>query len=34
VSASFRDTFVFAIIVVVLFLRPAGLLAAQHRQRV
>jgi len=34
VSASFRDTFVFAIIVLVLFLRPAGLLAAQHRQRV
>ncbi len=34
VSASFRDTFVFAIIVLVLFLRPAGLLAAQRRERV
>jgi branched-chain amino acid transport system permease protein len=34
VSASFRDTFVFAIIVLVLFLRPAGLLAAQQRERV
>jgi branched-chain amino acid transport system permease protein len=34
VSASFRDTFVFAVIVVVLFLRPAGLLAAQRRERV
>jgi branched-chain amino acid transport system permease protein len=34
VSASFRDTFVFAIIVLVLFLRPAGLLASQQRARV
>ncbi len=34
VSASFRDTFVFAIIVLVLFLRPAGLLASQRRERV
>lgn len=34
VSASFRDTFVFAIIVLVLFLRPAGLLATQRRERV
>lgn len=34
VSASFRDTFVFAIIVLVLFLRPAGLLAGQRRERV
>lgn len=34
VSASFRDTFVFAIIVVVLFVRPAGLLASQQRARV
>ncbi len=34
VSASFRDTFVFAIIVIVLFLRPAGLLATQRRERV
>jgi branched-chain amino acid transport system permease protein len=34
VSASFRDTFVFAIIVIVLFLRPAGLLASQQRARV
>jgi branched-chain amino acid transport system permease protein len=34
VSASFRDTIVFGIIVLVLFLRPAGLLAAQRRERV
>ena len=34
VSASFRDTIVFMIIVLVLFLRPAGLLAAQRRVRV
>lgn len=34
VSASFRDTFVFLIIVLVLFLRPAGLLASQRRERV
>jgi len=34
VSANFRDTIVFSIIVLVLFLRPAGLLAAQRRERV
>ncbi|HEX6349108.1 MAG TPA: branched-chain amino acid ABC transporter permease [Candidatus Dormibacteraeota bacterium] len=34
VSASFRDTIVFGIIVLVLFLRPAGLLATQRRERV
>src|SRR5438270_2104430 len=34
VSASFRDTIVFVIIVLVLFLRPAGLLASQQRARV
>jgi len=34
VSASFRDTFVFVIIVLVLFLRPAGLLATRRRERV
>ena len=34
VSASFRDTIVFGIIVLVLFLRPAGLLSAQRRVRV
>jgi branched-chain amino acid transport system permease protein len=34
VSANFRDTIVFGIIVLVLFLRPAGILASQRRERV
>lgn len=34
VSANFRDTIVFGIIVLVLFLRPAGVLASQRRERV
>jgi branched-chain amino acid transport system permease protein len=34
VSASFRDTMVFTIIVAVLFLRPGGLLGAEQRVRV
>ena len=33
-SASFRDTVVFGIIVLLLFLRPAGVLATQRRSRV
>jgi len=34
VSASFRDTIVFAIIVVVLFVRPAGFLGKVRAERV
>lgn len=33
-SASYRDTIVFAIIVLVLFLRPAGMLGAGRKERV
>ena len=34
VSANFRDTIVFGVIVVILFLRPAGFLGASRRERV
>ena len=33
-SASFRDTVVFAVIVLVLFVRPAGVMGAGHKERV
>ena len=34
ISASFRDTIVFAVIVIVLFIRPAGMLGAGRKERV
>jgi branched-chain amino acid transport system permease protein len=34
ISASFRDTIVFAVIVIVLFVRPAGMLGAGRKERV
>ena len=34
VSASFRDTIVFAVIVLVLFIRPSGVLGAGRKERV
>ena len=34
ISASFRDTIVFAVIVIVLFIRPAGMLGAGRKGRV
>ena len=33
-SASFRDTIVFTVIVVVLFIRPSGVLGAGRKERV
>jgi branched-chain amino acid transport system permease protein len=34
ISASFRDTIVFAVIVLVLFIRPSGMLGAGRKERV